>query len=318
MDRRLRYLMGLALLAGVVAVNAAETVAAPGRLYSLGTHHLHLYCRGQGAPTVIFESGLGGVGLEWMGVLERVSRQSRACYYDRAGYGWSEAGPMPRTASREANELAELLDVAGIHGRLLLVAHSYGGYVVQVFARARPERIAGLVLVDASHSAQLTRFPVARGRYCPALDRGLPLRMTLDPRLPPGLPAEHRRTMLTLMLRDTAARAQLSELCHFAGSAAAAGAGGRPFPQVPLVVVSRGRAEFPATARGREQETDWATLQGDLSRLVGGALHVIGRHSGHHVHLDQPALVASATINSVMLARSAVGDGYHRRFAGQN
>ena len=52
--------------------------------------------------------------------------------------------------------------------------------------------------------------------------------------------------------------------------------------------------------------------------LVGGALHVVGRHSGHHLHLDQPALVANATVNSVMLARSAVGDGYHRRFAVQD
>ncbi len=318
MKRLLPHLFGLLLLACATPSPAAESLPAPGHLYAIGTHQMHLYCQGQGSPTVVFESGLGGVGLEWMGVLERVSRQVRACYYDRAGYGWSEPGPMPRTAMREADELAALLKAADIRGRLLLVAHSYGSYVAQVFARAQPQRIAGLVLVDGSHAAQLARFPVVRGSYCTSLDRGLPLRMQLEPHLPASLPTGDRRTMLTLMLRESAARAQLSELCHFADSAAAAGAGGQAFPQVPLSVISRGRAEFPATETGRAQERAWTALQSDLSHLVGGALHVVGRQSGHHVHLDQPALVANATVNSVMLARSAVGDGYHRRFAGQD
>lgn len=318
MGKRLCALM-MGLLGSLTALaGTLDDSAVPGTLYDVGTHRLHLYCQGQGAPTVLFESGLGGVGLEWMGVLEKVARQVRACYYDRAGYGWSEAGPLPRTAVREAGELAALLDAAAIRGRVLLVAHSYGGYVAQVFARQRPARVAGLVLVDASHPGQLAQFPVKQGNYCAALALGMPLRIALSPHLPRGLPPIYRRAVLERMLRDSAARAQLSELCHFAESAQAAGGAGRAFPQLPLLVMSRGRAEFPPTPAGREKERVWAELQSDLARLTAGGLHVVGRHSGHHLHLDQPGLVASATVNSVMLARSAVGDGYHRRFASQD
>ena len=79
----------------------------PGLMVDVDGHRLHLWCFGQGAPTVIFDSGLGGTAFDWYPVLRDVSGFTTACAYDRAGMGYSEPGPSPRTSRRIAGELAE-------------------------------------------------------------------------------------------------------------------------------------------------------------------------------------------------------------------
>ena len=87
-------------------------VPPPGRLVSVGTHRLHIWCDGDGGPSVIFDAALGGSSLSWSLVHPSIARTTRACVYDRGGFGWSEAGPLPRTAGRIADELYALLRAA--------------------------------------------------------------------------------------------------------------------------------------------------------------------------------------------------------------
>src|SRR5688500_2179426 len=82
---------------------------APGRLLDVGGHRLHIWCTGEGEPTVILEAGLGGSSAGWGFVQPEVARFARVCSYDRAGIGYSDPGPAPRTARRLAGELARLL-----------------------------------------------------------------------------------------------------------------------------------------------------------------------------------------------------------------
>lgn len=308
----MRRLIGitLALITSTLAGTAAseELLRAPlGQLVDIGTHRLHLFCQGQGSPTVVFESGLGGTALEWTELQATVATVTRACVYDRAGYGWSEPGPLPRTAVRLADELHRLLAAAGIDDGITLVAHSFGGYVAQTYARAYPADLAALILVDSSHPGQLATFPVQAGALCAAIDQGLPVRYRISPHLPEGFPADYRLTALAQMLQPTAARTQMSELCNFATSAAEA-ARGAAFPSLPLIVVSRGKAEFPTDPRGRRLEGAWSDYQVDLARLSPTAQHVIARLGGHHVHLDRPEIVRRATMTSVLMARRASED----------
>src|SRR5438034_3856902 len=122
----------------------------PGRLVDIGGYRLHLWCTGDGAPAVILDTGLGGSSADWGFVQPGVAAFTRVCSYDRAGMGYSDPGPSPRTARRIALELGQLLDRGGVDGPLVLVGASLGGFTVRVFASERPERVVGLVLVDAS------------------------------------------------------------------------------------------------------------------------------------------------------------------------
>src|SRR5215471_3074761 len=145
----------------------AET-PPPGQLVDVGGHRLHLWCTGGGAPTVILEAGLGGSSADWGAVQPLIARFTRVCSYDRAGMGYSDPGPSPRTARRISNELAELIDRSGMDGPLVLVAASIGGFNVRVFTSDHIERVAGLVLIDASHEDQAHEVPQL-ARWVPLL-----------------------------------------------------------------------------------------------------------------------------------------------------
>ena len=122
-----------------------EAAPPPGRLIDIGGHRLHLWCAGRGAPTVIFESGLGGTSFDWSAVLPDVSDFATACAYDRAGMGYSDSGPSPRTSRRIVGELAELVRRSETKLPVVLVGWSDGGLYVRVYASEHESQVAGCV-----------------------------------------------------------------------------------------------------------------------------------------------------------------------------
>jgi pimeloyl-ACP methyl ester carboxylesterase len=146
--------VGIAVIAtGQGLANAApdDTVyTRPGQIVPAGDGaRLNLYCMGSGSPTVVFESGWGDWAPAWSVVQPRISKWTRACSYDRAGAGFSDPGPMPRTSVRIADELHAALHHAGVAGPYILVGSSFGGDPVRTFADRYMREVAGLVLVDA-------------------------------------------------------------------------------------------------------------------------------------------------------------------------
>lgn len=140
----------LALVLLLAAPGAAQTPKPPGRLVDLGGHKLHLYCSGKGSPTVVVENGLGDFSFDWVMVQNGVAKSTRICTYDRAGYAWSDPGPMPRTFAQLNLELHDALAQSGERGPFVLVGHSFGGPVVRWYARLYPDEVAGMVQVDAA------------------------------------------------------------------------------------------------------------------------------------------------------------------------
>ena len=140
----------------------------PGRLVDLGSHRLHLLESGRGRPTIVLEAGLMSTVLSWGDLQHKLSQSHRVVSYDRAGLGWSDPGPMPRTAHRIVEELHTLLERAAIPPPYVLVGHSFGGLTMPLFAARFPEETAGMVLVDplaaaewnppSEHDRKLTRI----------------------------------------------------------------------------------------------------------------------------------------------------------------
>ena len=166
---RWRSLLLWALLAGVVVVSIGtiyqfisvtreqRRFPPPGRLVDIGGRRLHLLCLGDGAPTVIMESSGLGTSVSAAAVREAVSHQTRVCSYDRAGLGWSDAGAAEISAGDFADDLLRLLDRGSIRPPYLLVPTSVGGLTAEMFARRNPDRIAGMVWLDAADSGVLER-----------------------------------------------------------------------------------------------------------------------------------------------------------------
>jgi pimeloyl-ACP methyl ester carboxylesterase len=129
-------------------VPADIVYARPGQLVDAGGFRLNLYCMGSGSPTVVFDSGWEDWAPAWSKVQPRIAQWTRVCSYDRAGAGFSEPGPMPRTSVRAAGELHTALHNAGIGGPYILVGSAFGGDNVRVFADRYMPEVAGLVMVD--------------------------------------------------------------------------------------------------------------------------------------------------------------------------
>jgi len=164
---------GLVLLGAVLGVlyqawgtrRDRRVYPPPGRLIGLGTHRLHLLEAGSGAPTILLEAGLMSTVLSWSELQRALSGSFRVVAYDRAGMGWSELGPMPRTADRIVDELHTLLQRASIAPPYVLVGHSFGGLTMPLFAARFPDEVTGMVLVD----------PVAPAEWNPPSEHGLKL-----------------------------------------------------------------------------------------------------------------------------------------------
>ena len=180
----------LILARGASAAPGDDMYARPGNLVAANGTRLNFYCMGSGAPAVVFDSGWEDWAPVWTIVQPQVAKSTRACSYDRAGAGFSDAGAMPRSSVQIADELHAALHNAGIKGPYVLVGHAFGGDNVRTFAARYTAETAGLVLVEADvggpneHRGDLER--IAELRECrDAVAAGKPL-----PPLParPGRP----------------------------------------------------------------------------------------------------------------------------------
>jgi pimeloyl-ACP methyl ester carboxylesterase len=129
-----------------------------GRSVDVGGRSLNIYCSGAGAPAVILESA-SGIGLEWGPIQTEVANFTEACWYDRAGMGWSDPGPFPRTAEAIASDLHHLLNRAGVSPPFVFAGFSFGGLPLREYNGLFPSEVAGMVLVDSTHEDEPLRAP---------------------------------------------------------------------------------------------------------------------------------------------------------------
>lgn len=149
-----------------------DAYPAPGSLYDVGGHRLHLNCTGTGSPTVVLVNGLGGVSPGWTRITADVERTSRVCAYDRPGQGWSDDIDTPQDGLSIAADLHTLLARAGEPGPYVLVGHSAGGPYVMTFAARYPDEVAGMVLLDSMSPYEFTDLPGFAGEQS-MMRRGL-------------------------------------------------------------------------------------------------------------------------------------------------
>lgn len=283
----------LAVSAQLMASPATPKSSIPGRLVDIGGHRLHIYCVGEGVPSIIFDSGVGGFSLEWSRVQNVLARRTRVCSYDRAGYGWSDLGPLPRTSERITRELHTLLERAGVAGPYIIAGHSFGGYNAQLFARNYPDQTAGLVLIDSSHPEQIERLPGPEPGTVKRVRPGSNSYVVSWFFPHPNFPDENALMAQRIMQSWQHKMTWREEMTVFSVSAKQVKAS-RPMPEVPVLVLTRGRSFWPGYSNGDETERVWMELQDELSQLGANPVHLIAERSGHVIHLDQPGIVITA------------------------
>jgi pimeloyl-ACP methyl ester carboxylesterase len=282
--------------AGAGGAIAAIQSGAPGTMYWVGNHRLHLHCTGKGSPTVVFDSGLGGSSLDWVLVQPQVAKFTRACSYDRAGYGWSDSGPRPRDSARISGELEALLGNASVPAPYLLVGHSFGGFNVRLYGHNNPQQVAGLLLIDSSHEDLFERFAAAGVSSSAPRDHSFIIRNAFQ--IPAAMPADVAATAQSFASSRRNVMAIRSELAHFRESAKQLRIAAK-LPEVPVVVVSHRSDKTDSSGVAAQREKIWQELQHDLFCRAAHGKHVIAATADHHVHLREPELIVDAIRNMV-------------------
>ncbi len=296
------------ILAGTIyesVSEAADVQAYPplGQMVDVGGYRLHINCTGTGSPTVIIEAGLGDWSLPWNAVQEEVAKTTRVCTYDRAGMGYSEASPLPRTAEKFAHELHTLLERANIAGPYVLIGHSLGGLTVRIFAHDYPTEVVGLVLIESmsrGHSAQSQMEIAPQTSYQPSafslpffLGRmGLVRFLAAPLGLIENLPAKTQPAYAAFAVTPRTAQEWVDEFVNVQVSLAQADAV-TSFGDLPLIVVTA----------ALNQQTDWQTMQTELLQLSSNSQQIVVENSGHNIHLDQPEAAVEAIVKMVSQLR---------------
>lgn len=287
--------------------NLAKRNPAPGQLVDVGGYKMHINCTGQGSPTVILEAGLDDFSVFWSLVQPEVSKFVRVCVYDRAGYGWSEPSPYPRTSEIIVKELHALLVTAEAENPYVLVGHSFGGALVRLYAHDYPDEVMGMVLVDSTHDELFTRLPAWRTAdeamlrmfriLAPLSSFGI---LALAPENIPnrGLPDEALAQYQTILVTTRYFETAIAETESFEKNLAEVRtANVSSFSNMPIILLSRGKWE-PLTSLSEAENQQawqyWQAMQSEFELLSTKSKQIVAEQSGHNIQLQQPQLVVEA------------------------
>jgi len=296
----------LTIITAFIFMPLAAAEKPPGRLVDVGGYRLHIHCMGRGAPSVILDHGLGGSSADWIKVQSKLATVTQVCVYDRAGYGFSERGPSPRTSSRIATELRTLLE----HSRdqvpppYLLVGHSFGGYNVRMFAGLFREQTAGLVLVDTPHEDQaegifehrlvreIDPHRILRGFWEPGLLSAIVELIDPEP-LAPSFGVSPKT--LQAILAEAGSYEESSRELRSADI----------HSDTPLVIIMHGVRIMPGGDLGDDIEREWLRLQRELAGRYKNGEVLLAPKSAHNIPLDEPDLIVDAIKKMIDSLRNA-------------
>jgi len=255
------------LLLGSITLAQSPTTGA----VDVGGYKLHVLLTGQGTPPVVFENGMGEDVSTWTKVQPQLSKVTQTLSYDRGGLGQSD--PVPSSSSRDAlalaTELHKLLQAAKVHRPCVLVGHSLGGAIVQVYAHEYPDDVAALVLVDPGD-----------GR----------LNELLRTRLPAEVWAAREKALAEEMPKMPAAVRQEYEGLKLSGEEASRA---YPLPSVPTILLTgtKKNPDFPGNPIEQDLKLE---LHKEISAHTSGVEHILVPESRHYIQDDAPQKVISA------------------------
>jgi pimeloyl-ACP methyl ester carboxylesterase len=305
--------------------SAADIVyAQPGKLVSVNGYRLNLYCTGSGSPAVVFDSGFLDWAPAWSTVQPQIAKWTRACSYDRAGAGFSDPGPMPRTSVRIAEELHGVLHRAGIAGPYILVGSAFGGDNVRTFADLHMRDVAGLVLVDADATdlepkvmqeedrrgrgklvskLRDCRNAIAEHKPLPASgsSTGESQKTCAQQLFFRGLPEVAWSSELNAKVLEIAQTkiemydAYASEMEQMTQDEAYLQRHRRSFGSRPILVLTSGNHGVPAAAPDRvKYEQEITKAQARWLALSSNSRQIFAHHSSEYIQFDDPETLISA------------------------
>jgi len=276
-SRQFRFLPTGSLLLAVAALAACGASPGPAPP-AVSDRAVEVVEYGAGDATVVFESGLGNDWTPWTQVATEVGAQARTFAYSRPGYGQSDPSPEPRDAAHIVKDLRALLTARGFTPPYVLVGHSFGGAYMELFAKAYPEEVMGVVLVDPRHRDFTTACEEGGFEGC----------------VPP---ASVLASLPQVQIDEFEAFAHTSNEIHPLGA----------FGMYPVRVLT-------ATVHGfaPDLEVLWESMLGSLAHEAADGEQTLFVGAGHHLELERAHEVAQVILSLLPAPKHLCGPAWRR------
>jgi pimeloyl-ACP methyl ester carboxylesterase len=264
------------------------------RMVDIGTHRLHTVVIGEGSPAVVIDGGIGEQCGGYRALQDRIASSTTVVTYDRAGYGSSEAGPLPRDSGTAADELRALLTELNIPGPYVLVGHSLGGLNVEVYANRYPNDVAGMVLLDPPPLS----FVLGRD-FATLMSMAEQMTVEWQAIADRGADSEDAQERAEAVFF----RMLASEHREMFDTSARLAEGIETFGDIPLVVIAAG---VPNPMFGEDAvayQKYWIEQSRVLSAKSRRGEFVLAKESTHQLHIDAANLVAERVLSVLEEAR---------------
>jgi len=269
---------------------ASEEPPSAERTVHIGTHALHARVLGEGSPSVVIDIGIASRSEEWYSIQDQLAHETTVIVYDRAGYGASEPGPLPRDSGREMDELKALLDASSVSGPFVLVGHSLGALNIQVFAARYPEYVAGMVLLDPPPLGWLwgEEYP---GLHAIAEQMTDEWQEIADRGLASSEPTERAEAAFFAMIA--------SEHNEMFGESARLASAIETFGEVALVVIASGVPNPMFGDVAQDFQSYWADQSRAIAAKSAHGEFILAEESSHRLHEDAAELVLTSILSVV-------------------
>jgi pimeloyl-ACP methyl ester carboxylesterase len=298
---------------------------------------IHLVCMGQGAPVVILTTGANGWSVGWNTIQPAIAAHTRACAWDRAGYGLSTGVPKPQTVDESTTDLQAALEGGRISGPYVVVGVSLGGLESMLLADREPSDVVGMVLVDPSFPDQNNRqrraapalmewdlshpppfFPILK--KCAAALRAGTVRhggpdpdRCMQPPWPPNYPPELRAALdKTIAEATPQALASALEGSPMELNSKVAVKTDRNYGNMPLIVLTagvvQGSPDIPADLKAEVPlvQAEWRRAHEEIAALSTRGVDRIVPGSSHDISHNKPQVVIDAILEVVDEARGSM------------
>lgn len=285
----------------------AEKINPDGNFAVVENHRLHYYKKGNGGPSVVFETAYDPAGhLQWYNIQQALPDSYTNISYDRSGILWSERGENPKSGEEMAKELHLLLEKANVPKPYILVGHSFGGTLTRFFVNQYSKDIAGVILVDS-------QCPDDERYLSPELykmvNQGLPggflkfantfglARLMFKGMFPNDKSYDYQNSIMPALLFKSAdavleEQEQMSSIKKEASKI-------KSFGNVPLLVLTAAdEKRYDATIKDKklknEMLTAWNKMQKDFLLLSTDSRQILEPNSGHYINQEQPEVIENA------------------------
>jgi pimeloyl-ACP methyl ester carboxylesterase len=250
-------------------------------LVQVGEYRLNFQVIEGGSTTILLEAGGGMHSTEWSKLAPELAHKTGATVvsYDRAGFGKSDLPETPNDMREEIDWLWRGLQKLGLDKNLILTGHSFGGWMIRLFASEHPNVVSGMVFIDPFTNEFVDLLGVEYLDNHPMAGK-----LPFDTSQPDKL-TKIQRALIRMVGDGLGPKIEIMRKTTIPSD-------------IPVIVITSGKPFLPKV----EEQEAWRQAHEQMTESIKGAILIVAEESDHMIPWRQPNLIIEAVTKVVQAA----------------